>query len=206
MQDYITCPLGQGKTPPLTEEFFCFKEYYRSIILIFPLPETGNSLTQKSIFIIGAEVAGLCNGIYGQMNDYQTRIFEKHKIPGGLVTAFRRKGYLVDLCIHWMPDSAPGFYLHRYWNEVGLPEKREFLQHDRYGVYYAQDGCTVNFYYNPDLLEKHFPDISLQDACAIHEMVEGVRFCIRFKLPEKELYEAEKESVIRVYHEAFEHI
>jgi len=57
-------------------------------------------MAQKSILIIGAGVAGLCAGIYGQFNDYQTKIVEQHKIPGGLVTAFRCKGYLIDLCIH----------------------------------------------------------------------------------------------------------
>ena len=31
--------------------------------------------------IIGAGVAGLCAGIYGQMNGYRTRIVEQHKIP-----------------------------------------------------------------------------------------------------------------------------
>jgi phytoene dehydrogenase-like protein len=56
-------------------------------------------MTLKSIIIIGAGVSGLCAGIYGQMNGYQTRIFEKHKIPGGLLTAFRSKDYLVDVCI-----------------------------------------------------------------------------------------------------------
>ena len=92
-------------------------------------------MSQKTLLIIGAGAAGLCTGIYGQMNGYQTRIFEKHKIPGGLVTAYRRKGYLVDLCIHWLAGSGPGFFLHRYWDEVGLLEGRTFLQHDRYGVF-----------------------------------------------------------------------
>ena len=40
-------------------------------------------MTEKSIIIIGAGVAGLCAGIYGQMNGYQTRIIEKQKIPAG---------------------------------------------------------------------------------------------------------------------------
>ena len=65
-------------------------------------------MAQKSILIIGAGVAGLCAGIYGQMNGYRTRIVEQHKIPGGLATAYRRKGYLIDLCVHWLPGSGPG--------------------------------------------------------------------------------------------------
>lgn len=147
-------------------------------------------MAQKSILIIGAGVAGLCTGIYAQMNGYKTKIVEKHKIPGGLVTAWRRNGYLIDLCIHWLAGSGPGFFMHRYWNEVGLLEGRKFLQYDRYGVYHARDGRTVNFYCDPDRLEKHLLELSPEDAAVIHELVEGVRLGIRFNPPEMEQYEA----------------
>jgi phytoene dehydrogenase-like protein len=147
-------------------------------------------MAPKSILIIGAGVAGLCAGIYGQMNGYQTRIVEKHKIPGGLVTAWRRKGYLIDLCIHWLAGSGPGIHLHRYWNEVGLLEERRFVPLESYGVYHSQDGRIVNFYCDPERLEKHLLELSPQDAAVIHELAEGVRFGIRFKTPEKLQYEA----------------
>lgn len=148
-------------------------------------------MTQKSILIIGAGVAGLCTGIYGQMNGYQTKIIESHKIPGGLVTAFRRKSYLVDLCIHWLAGSGPGFFMHRYWNEVGLLEGRQFLQHDRYGVYVAKDGRTVIFFCDPDRLEKHLLELAPDDAQVIHELIDGVRLGIRFKPPAVEQYESD---------------
>jgi phytoene dehydrogenase-like protein len=124
------------------------------------------------------------------MNGYQTHIVEKHKIPGGLVTAFRRKGYLVDVCVHWLTGSGPGIHLHRYWKEIGLLEGRKFIQLDRYGVYYSQDGRRVSFYCDPERLEKHLLELSPPDAPVIHELVEGVRFGIRFKAPEKLQYEA----------------
>lgn len=147
-------------------------------------------MTQKTILIIGAGVAGLCAGIYGQMNGYQTRIVEKHKIPGGLVTAYRRKGYLIDLCVHWLPGAGPGFFLHRYWNEVGLLEGRQFLQHDRYGTYNAADGRIVNFYCDPDRLEHHLLELAPEDAAVIHDLAEGVRLGIRFRPPAMEQYES----------------
>ena len=154
-------------------------------------------MTQKSIIIIGAGMAGLCTGIYAQMNGYRTRIFEKHKIPGGLVTAFRRKGFLVDLCVHWIVGTGPGVHLYRYWNEIGLLEGREILQHDRYGVYHGRDGRVVNLYCDPDRLEKHLLELSPQDAPAIHELADGVRFGIHFKTPEKEKYEASPSGWIK---------
>ena len=56
----------------------------------------------KSIIIIGAGIAGLSAGCYGQMNNYQTRIFEMHNLPGGLCTSWKRQGYTIDGCLHWL--------------------------------------------------------------------------------------------------------
>ncbi len=147
-------------------------------------------MADKSIVIIGGGVAGLCTGIYGQMNGYKTRIYEMHKIPGGLLTAWSRQGYVIDLCIHWLPGSGEGLFLHRYWNEVGLLEGRQFLQHDRIGIYQAKDGPAVNFYCDPERLEKHLLELSPEDAQVIHELANGVRLAIRFKSPDKEQYES----------------
>jgi phytoene dehydrogenase-like protein len=147
-------------------------------------------MAQKSIIIIGAGVAGLCTGIYGQMNGYKTCIVESHKIPGGLVTAWKRKGYLVDLCVHWLAGSGPGIHLNRYWKEIGLLEGRKFFQIDRYAVFQGKDGRVFNLYSNPDRLEQHMLDLSPQDAEAIRGFIDGVRFGIRFNPPNMERYEA----------------
>ena len=42
----------------------------------------------KSIIIIGAGMGGLAAGIYGEMNGYETKIFEMHTKPGGQCTSF----------------------------------------------------------------------------------------------------------------------
>jgi phytoene dehydrogenase-like protein len=70
---------------------------------------------EKSIIIIGAGVAGLAAGCYAQMNGYRSQIFELHDIPGGLCTAWERKGYLVDGCIHYLFGSAPGQPFNQVW-------------------------------------------------------------------------------------------
>jgi len=42
------------------------------------------------------------------MNGFQTRIFEMHKKkPGGLCTSWKRQGYVVNGCIHWLVGSGP---------------------------------------------------------------------------------------------------
>ena len=48
-------------------------------------------MEQKSIIIIGAGIAGLAAGCYGQMNGYRTQIFELHDTPG---------------CLRWLLGSS----------------------------------------------------------------------------------------------------
>ena len=76
-------------------------------------------MSEKSIIIVGAGVAGLTTGIYGQMNGYKTQIFEIHSKPGGLCTAWDRNGYVMtDACTGWLGSSPESDYYHM-WQEVG---------------------------------------------------------------------------------------
>ena len=87
---------------------------------------------EKSIIIIGAGIAGLSAGCYGQMNGYRTRIFEQHNQPGGLCTAWKRKGYTFDGCISWLVGSAPGTGVYPIWEELGAVQNRQFVNHDEF--------------------------------------------------------------------------
>ena len=57
---------------------------------------------EKSIIIIGAGIAGLSVGCYAQMNGFKSEIYEMHNISGALCTAWKRKGFTFDGCIHWL--------------------------------------------------------------------------------------------------------
>jgi phytoene dehydrogenase-like protein len=53
-------------------------------------------MAEKSIIIIGAGIAGLSAGCYGQMNGYRVRIFEQEAGPGGLCTSWQRKRFTIN--------------------------------------------------------------------------------------------------------------
>lgn len=61
----------------------------------------------KKIIIIGAGIAGLSAGCYARMNGYEAEIYEMHDKPGGLCTSWKREGYTIDGCIHWLIGSNP---------------------------------------------------------------------------------------------------
>ncbi|MBN1668703.1 MAG: NAD(P)/FAD-dependent oxidoreductase, partial [Anaerolineales bacterium] len=81
-------------------------------------------IMSKEVIIIGAGIAGLAAGCYGQMNGYQTRIFELHDLPGGLCTAWERKDYVFDGCIHYLFGSGEGQPFNQIWHELGALRNR----------------------------------------------------------------------------------
>jgi phytoene dehydrogenase-like protein len=51
----------------------------------------------RSIIIIGAGMGGMAAGVYGQINGYDTQIFEMHTKPGGQCASWKRKGFTMIL-------------------------------------------------------------------------------------------------------------
>ncbi len=88
---------------------------------------------EKSIIIIGAGIAGLSAGCYGQMNGYRTQIFEMDNArPGGLCTSWKRKGYTIDGCMHFLLGSNPGTGFYRIWEELGAVQGRRMVNQEEY--------------------------------------------------------------------------
>jgi phytoene dehydrogenase-like protein len=140
-------------------------------------------MDDKSIIIIGAGFAGLSAGIYAQMNGYKTRIYEMHSLPGGLCTSWKREGYTIDGCIHWLVGSNPNYAMCRYWQEVGIAQNREFINMDQFMRYEGDDGRTFIIYNDVDRLEKHMLELSPQDAEVTREFIRGIRLGIAFDPP-----------------------
>lgn len=139
----------------------------------------------KSVIIIGAGFAGLAAGIYAQMNGYKTEIFELHDQPGGLCTAWKRKGYTIDGCIHWLVGSSPKSALHDMWEEVGIAQGLDIIDLDEYLRMTWTDGRTVVLYTDVNRMEKHLLELSPQDEGPIKDFISGIKMCMAFEQPTK---------------------
>lgn len=137
---------------------------------------------EKSIIIIGAGVAGLAAGCYGQMNGFRTEIFELHDLPGGLCTAWERKGYILDGCIHYLYGSAPGQPFNRLWQELGAIEDTPIINHTEFMQAVAPDGQRLIAYCDPDRLEQHLLELSPADRGVIHSLTDGIRQFMDFDM------------------------
>ena len=137
----------------------------------------------NSIIIIGGGFAGMAAGIYAQMNGYKTQIFELHDKPGGLCTSWKRKGYTIDGCIHWLVGSNPASRMHDYWEEVGVANGLRIINMDEYMRFEGQDGRQLVFYTDLYRLEKHLLEFSPQDKDPIKDFIAGVKMCLPFDNP-----------------------
>jgi phytoene dehydrogenase-like protein len=140
-------------------------------------------LTPKSVAIIGGGIAGLCAGIYAQMNGYRSRIYETHDLPGGLMTAWERKGYTIDYCIHWLLGSSPTSSMHKLWREVGLLHDIRIIDLDIWYQYEDGDGNSVTFWRDVDRLEEHLCEVSPADAQLVKHMLGDARRLARVDMP-----------------------
>jgi phytoene dehydrogenase-like protein len=132
-------------------------------------------MPEKSIIIIGAGMAGLSAGCYGQMNGYRTQIFEKHTKPGGLCTAWTRKGYTIDTPGYLM-GSGPGqkdYY--QMWQELGALQGRTVLDYEEYARIEGTDGQVLTVYTDIDRLDQHMRELAPEDKEVTAEFADVLR-------------------------------
>jgi phytoene dehydrogenase-like protein len=129
----------------------------------------------ESIIIIGAGVAGLAAGCYGQMNGYRTAIFEMHDQPGGLCTGWRRNGYTFDGCIHWLMGTSPRSPFYKVWSELGVMHDCRMIAHEEFVRITGPDGRELKVYTNIDRFEQHLQELSPADAPVIEELTGALR-------------------------------
>ena len=137
----------------------------------------------KSIIIIGAGLTGLSAGCYGRMNGYRTSIFEMHNIPGGVCTAWKRKGYTIDGAVNWVIGTRPGVMFHRFWEELGVAQNWKIYNHERSMVVENREGKVFTLYSDAERLERHMLDIAPEDGEVIRELTGAVRRASKFTMP-----------------------
>jgi phytoene dehydrogenase-like protein len=138
---------------------------------------------QKSIIIIGAGIAGLSAGCYGQMNGYNTHIFEMDTKPGGVCTSWKRKGYTIDGCMHWLVGSGSASSFYRIWEELGIMQNHTFIDHAEYLSIEGENGKSLALYADLERLEQHMKGLAPEDSDSIEDFVKGIRKLIGFNMP-----------------------
>ncbi|MBQ8597034.1 MAG: NAD(P)/FAD-dependent oxidoreductase, partial [Lachnospiraceae bacterium] len=143
----------------------------------------------KKVIIIGAGISGMTAGIYLQKAGYETEIYEKNPLPGGMCTGWKREGYFIDNCIHWLTGSRKGSDLHELWKEVGaLDEDVELYQKDMF--FSAElNGEKITFWRDKERTRKELLALSPEDAEEIHKLIDHVKLAESMQVPVKKPFD-----------------
>lgn len=144
-------------------------------------------MPKKTAIIIGAGIAGLSTGCYAQLNGSNTCIFEMHERPGGLCTAWSRKGYTFDGCIHHLAGAGPASRYRAIWEELGAAD----LEMDFHEIFVRCEdlsGQQFNVYTDMERLGGHMREIAPEDGRLIDQFTAGVRRLSNFELLALPLY------------------
>ena len=149
----------------------------------------------SSIIIIGAGMGGLAAGVYGQINGYETQIFEMHTRPGGQCASWKRKGYTFDACIHHFFGCKPESSVYRLWHELGAMPRELVTLEDCTAVASPYGKIFVD-YYDLDMLKETLLKLSPADAKAIEQYVGSIKAFSKNKINDKMLSEVSWWSMI----------
>ena len=78
------------------------------------------NMTAYDIIIIGSGMAGLTCGAILAKKGVKTLIIEKHVVPGGYCTTFKRKDYRFDASLHMINSCGDGQYVSEILKKAGV--------------------------------------------------------------------------------------
>ena len=129
----------------------------------------------KKVVIIGGGIAGLSAGIYASMNGFETEIIEMSAVAGGQCTAWDRKGYRFDYCLHWLVGTSQGAF-HEIWKETNvINNETEIIDHEIHSRILDDKGNEFIIYSNIDRWEKYLIELAPEDKASIQKMCTDMR-------------------------------
>ena len=136
--------------------------------------------------IIGGGISGLAAGIYAQLNGIESEIFESHTVVGGQCTSWKRKGYHIDNCVHWMTGTSPQKEIYKVWQEVGViqdPDK-DIIRHD-YFLQVDINGVKAHVWRDLEKMRQELLSIAPEDKKEINNLIKLIKKFQAIELPSK---------------------
>lgn len=137
----------------------------------------------KKAVIVGGGISGLTAGIYLQKAGIQTEIYEKNQVAGGQCTGWKKEGYFIDNCVHWLTGTKEGSGLNRLWKEVGVLgegvcvyEKEKFYTSEL-------NGATLTFWRDKEKTRKELLTLSPEDSEEINQLIDAVKLAESMTVP-----------------------
>ncbi len=144
----------------------------------------------KKVVIIGGGIAGMTAGILLQKAGFKTEIFEKNPIMGGLCTGWKRDGYVIDNCIHWLTGTKEGTGLNDLWKEIGaLGDGVEVYEKE---MFFSSklNGETLTFWRDKEKTRQEMLALSPEDEKEINKLIDFVTLAETMTVPVEKPFDA----------------
>jgi len=137
----------------------------------------------KKILIIGGGIAGLTAGCYARMNGFDTEIFEMHSTAGGLCTAWKRKEYVFDGCLHWLVGSDPSSVYYSLWEELGAVQGKTMVTYPYFSVVTDAEGNRFTIWSDPEKLREEMLRLAPEDRKMINRIIHDIKILMKNEIP-----------------------
>lgn len=128
-------------------------------------------------------------GCYARMNGFDAEIYESAGLPGGLCTSWKKGGYTIDGCLHWLTGSSPADNFYQIWKELGAIQGRRIFDHKEFYRFTVRDKRTLILYNDVDRLEEHLLELSPGDAAPVKLLCNLIRKFSKFGVSQNKPYE-----------------
>jgi len=137
----------------------------------------------SDLAIIGGGVSGLAAGIYAQLSGLQSEIFEGHSVVGGQCTSWKRKGYHIDNCVHWLTGTNPNKEIYQVWEDVGvLGKDKPVVRHDFF-LQVDIDNVKAHAWRDLNKIKEELLAIAPEDKKEIIALVKAIKDFQSIELP-----------------------
>lgn len=144
----------------------------------------------KKVVIIGGGIAGMTAGVLLQKAGFTTEIYEKNALPGGQCTGWKREGYFIDNCIHWLTGTRPGSALHELWKEIhALGDDVELYKKE---MFFSSklNGQTLTFWRDKERTRQEMLALSPEDEKEINKLMDYVTLAENMTVPVEKPFDA----------------
>lgn len=144
----------------------------------------------KKVVIIGGGIAGMTAGVLLQKAGFQTEIYEKNALPGGQCTGWKREGYVIDNCIHWLTGTRPGSALHELWKEIGALGGGVEIHKKEMFFSSKLNGEILTFWRDKERTRKEMLALSPEDEKEINKLMDYVSMAETMTVPVEKPFDA----------------
>lgn len=137
----------------------------------------------KKVLIVGGGISGLTAGIYLQEAGFDTEIHEKNAVAGGQCTGWKREGYFIDNCIHWLTGTKEGSALNCLWHKIGALGDAVKLHEKEFFFSSELGGNRLTFWRDLERTRTEMLRLSPDDAVEINKLINYTKLAENMTIP-----------------------